>query len=108
MPRGVGNCDRGALRGAEQGEAFKAKGINHALKIALKSRKGNFGHIPVGQSDAPAVIPNEARAASKRMQKWRGYRTLPVVFNMAEPMGGSDEDWTHADSSNREIDAILG
>jgi hypothetical protein len=42
------------------------------------------------------------------VQKWRGYGTLPVVFNMAKPVGGSDQHRTRAYGGNREVDAVAG
>jgi hypothetical protein len=108
VPRRVGNCDRGALRGAQQGETIKPQRIDHSFEIGLKRGKGNLRYISIGQPDAATVKANETRAAGKRMQKRRGYRTLPVVLNMAEPMSRSDEDWTRAHGGNGEIDAVLG
>src|SRR5258706_10222040 len=65
VPRRVGNCDRGALRGAQQGETLEPKRIDDGFEIILKAREGDFGHVSVGQADTPPVIANKTRAARK-------------------------------------------
>ena len=83
--------NRAALRHCEQRKALQAVRLDDAFEIADEGIERDVVHLPVRQPVAAGVIADQPMLGRKRMQKVAPDRTLPVVFEMVEPVGGLDQ-----------------
>ena len=106
MAHGIGDCDRRALRNAEERRALRPDGFDHGFEVAHKRRERDVGHVAISQTVAAPVIADQAAAVRQMLQQRRPDRALPVIFDVGEPIGDFDQRDSDADRGEREVDAF--
>ncbi len=62
--------------------------LNHALEVAQEPIEREFVDIPIGQPVAARVVADQQVLGRKGMQEMTPDWTLPVIFEVIEPIAG--------------------
>src|SRR5216684_2825785 len=97
MPDRIGDGDGATLRDPQQRKPLQAIGVNDALEITHERLEGNILHVPVGETISPLVVADQPVSRGDRLKHVAPDRTLPVIFQMVEPVRGLHQRWPLAD-----------
>src|SRR5262245_61129512 len=102
----VNNRDRAPLRNAKQREAVQAGRFDKAFEIVHKSFESDIVHFPIGKPIAALVVADQSMLSGKLAEEIAPDRTLPIVFEMVEPVSGLDQRRTLSGHGVGDPDAI--
>ncbi len=90
MTSRIGDRHRTASAGAEQAELVHAGGIDHSLEVVdpVLQRKARI--LPVGQTAAALVVPDEGVLLAQELHPVAPDRRRPVTLEVGHPMSGLD------------------
>jgi hypothetical protein len=103
---GVRDCDRSALRDAEEGKSLEPNHVHHGLEVAHPALERQIGRVPVTEPAAALVIPDDRAAGGELHQERTPDRALPVVFQVAEPVGRLDQRRSFAGRRIRQTNPV--
>src|SRR5215510_1757121 len=106
MTNGVDNRNRAPLGNAKQREAVQAGRFDNAFEIMHKSFERDIVDVPIGKPVAAFVVTDQSMLSGKLAEEIAPDRTLPVVFEMVEPVSGLDQRRTVSSHGVGDPDAI--
>src|SRR5262249_9776785 len=98
--------NRTPLRNAKQCEAVRAGRFDNAFEIVHKSFERDIVDVPIGKPVAALVVTDQSMLSGKLAEEIAPDRTLPVVFEMVEPVSGLDQRRTLPGHSVGDPDTI--
>jgi hypothetical protein len=81
-------------------------GDDDGLEVFDPAIEGQVPHGPVRHAAAPLVVPDEAEVAGEESDPVTPQRTVPIVSEVCEPVGGLDEQWALARFGPRQLHAV--
>ena len=106
MPGGVAECDRRALRNAEQRKGFDAQRVDDRLEILDPGLEGNAFDVTVGQAVTARVVTHVEIGAAQLGDPVPADEVEWIHLDVREPGRGAHQRRSLADGGDRETHAV--
>ena len=98
----------GATRHPEHSEPIQPGGLDQGLEVRQPAFEREVLDVPVGQPEAPLVVPHDGGDVTEVVQEVPPHRALPVVLKVAEPARHDQQRRTGAVPRPSQPDAVVG
>src|SRR5208282_3371996 len=102
----VSDRDGAALRQSEQWEPLDACRIDDCCKVVDPRIQRYLIHVPIRQACAARIVTDQPMIARKPDKKMPPDRTLPIVFQMVQPVSGLDQRRTFSANGVSQAHAV--
>src|SRR5687768_11419938 len=99
---------RPSLRNTQDRKAFQSQRVHDSLEVLDESFEAEVFHVPIRKAVSSFVISHQQMVASKFLDHMTPDRTLPIEFQMIEPVRGLNQWRAIADRRIGDAHVIRG